>query len=468
MVRGQGIGVLAPAAAVARRAGWRVRAAALLGLGRPPLPGRVQLLMAAAEQQSEVLVCAVQIAAVLAFAALYTVSPKAFPPTVTFEPVPVALGAYGLFTLIRLWLALRGRFGRAFLALSVIVDVAVLMLTIWSFHLQYQAPLGLSLKAPTLMYVFILIALRALRFEARYVLLTGLTAALGWLAMIADAVLHAEPGAMMLTHSFADYATSNHVLLGAEFDKIVSILMVTAVLAVVVARARRLLATATTERVAGAELARFFAPDVAAAIRDADTALAPGQGLTRDAAVLTVDLRGFTPLASRLGADATMTLLGEYQARLVPVIQEHGGSIDKYLGDGILASFGATRASATAAADALGALEALLAAAERWSAERARAGLEPVRVGAAVAHGQVLFGCVGDASRLEYTVIGEPVNLAAKLEKHTKAEAAAALATAAVLDAAIVQGFRPVLPWSTRRNRRCAGVDEPLDLVAYG
>ena len=73
--------------------------------------------------------------------------------------MPVTLAVYCVFTCGRLWLAMRRRLRPWFLALSVVVDIAMLMLTIWSFHLQYQAPPALSLKAPTLMYAFILIAL---------------------------------------------------------------------------------------------------------------------------------------------------------------------------------------------------------------------------------------------------------------------------------------------------------------------
>lgn len=83
------------------------------------------------------------------------------------------LGIYGLFTVGRLALAYQGRLSRGFVAISVVVEILVLMITIWSFHLQYQAPPALYLKAPTLMYVFILIALRTLRFEPGYVLLAG-------------------------------------------------------------------------------------------------------------------------------------------------------------------------------------------------------------------------------------------------------------------------------------------------------
>jgi adenylate cyclase len=96
----------------------------------------------------------------------------------------VHTGVYALFTAARLILAYRGRLRRAFVVLSVVVDIAVLMIAMWSSHLQYQAPPALYLKAPTLMYVFIFIALRTLRFEPAYVLLVGACAALGWLGLL--------------------------------------------------------------------------------------------------------------------------------------------------------------------------------------------------------------------------------------------------------------------------------------------
>ena len=117
-----------------------------------------------------------------------------------------------------------------------------------------------------------------------------------------------------------------------------------------------------------------------------------------------------------------MKLLQDYQGRVCPLIVSNGGSIDKFLGDGILASFGAVAASTTAAADALRAADAVLAAADRWADERRAAGLSPLSVGLAVASGRVVFGAVGDGERLELTVIGDAVNFAAKLEKHNKDE----------------------------------------------
>ena len=434
----------------------------------PPLPARlperVQATIRQDQDQTEILVSVLQLIAIASFAALYTLTPKAFDPgAVPFEPVPVTLAVYAGFTLVRLWLAWQRRLQAWFLALSVVVDISVLMVTIWSFHLQYQEPPPIYLKAPTMLYAFILIALRTLRFEPWLVMLAGATAAAGWLALVAYAVL--AGGGAQITHDFATYAMSYQVLLGAEVDKAVSVMMVTLILTVGLVRARKLLFRAVTDQVAASELSRFFAPEVAGRIRDSEIALQPGQAELREAAILMVDLRGFTPLTHRLAPAEVMALLSEYQSRVVAAVTGHGGSIDKFLGDGILASFGATRPSATFAADALRAVRTLVEATAAWAEERRAAGLPAPQVGAAVATGPVMFGTIGDHTRLEYTVIGDPVNLAAKLEKHTKEEKVRALCPAEAYRLALAQQYRAEADPEQRSQRRVSGVAAPLDLV---
>src|SRR6266849_5808224 len=83
------------------------------------------------EENSEILVGWVQVAAIIFFAALYSISPKGFAADARFAPVPVTLSAYALFTALRLVLAYRGALNTSFLALSVVIDIAVLMVTIW-------------------------------------------------------------------------------------------------------------------------------------------------------------------------------------------------------------------------------------------------------------------------------------------------------------------------------------------------
>ena len=149
------------------------------------LPKRVIVRVRQQQEASEVLIGWIQFGVVSVFGVLYMLAPKTFSEEAAFAPVPWALGAYLVFTLTRLHLAQIRRLPEWFLHLSVVLDMALLLGLIWSFHLQYEQPSSFYLKAPTLLYVFIFIALRALRFEVRYVVLAGAVAAIGWLIMVA-------------------------------------------------------------------------------------------------------------------------------------------------------------------------------------------------------------------------------------------------------------------------------------------
>jgi adenylate cyclase len=430
---------------------------------KPALPERIRRDIERQQEAGEIIVGWTQVAAIAFFAVFYAISPKAFPAGAPFQPVPWTLGIYGLFTAGRLLLAYRGQLSRGFVALSVVVDILVLMITIWSFHLQYRAPPALYLKAPTLMYVFILIALRTLRFEPGYVLLAGGCAALGWLGLLLYAAWGSEGAAF--THSYVEYVTSYKILRGAEIDKVISILVVTMILAFSLARGRQLLARSVAGESAANDLSRFFAPEVAEQIRRADGDAASVRCEGCHAAILMTDLRGFTALSHGRSAEELIGLLGEYQSRLVPVIERHGGSIDKYLGDGILASFGAVVPSISYAADLCRAIDELATTAEQWQLEREERRLPAPKVGLAGAIGDIVFGTVGHATRLEYTVIGEVVNLVAKLEKHTKTEGVRALTTGEAYALALDQGYRPARPAAMLAARKVEGVTDPVDLV---
>lgn len=432
--------------------------------GEPALPERVDQAIREQEDATERLIGWVQLTVVLVFGILYFVSPKVFAEDVQFAPVPWALSIYLLLTVIRIVWAYTARLPSWSLAVSVFFDMTLLMVLIWSFHLQYEQPASFYLKAPTLLYVFIFIALRALRFEARFVLLAGVVAAIGWGILILY-VIHVDPNDTMITRNYVQYMTSNTILLGAEFDKIISILLVAVILAVALRRGRALLIRSVSEGMAAKELSRFFAPEIAAKITATDHGVAAGTGEMRQAAIVNLDMRGFTRMASQAEPSVVMGVLGEYQQRMVPLIQKHGGSIDKFMGDGIMATFGASSPSETFAADAMRALDDVAAAALRWHAERNAAGEYCPEINGSVATGQILFGAVGDETRLEYTVIGDAVNLSAKLEKFNKEAGTRIVADTETYRLALEQGYVPTLERRTLPKVEVEGVSRPLDLV---
>ena len=427
------------------------------------LPARVQAGITAQQDASERLIGWFQLAVVVIFGLLYAASPKTFAADVEFAPVPWALGIYFVFTLVRLSLAYRGRIGPPVLYLSIVLDMCLLLGLIWSFHLQYQQPQSFYLKSPTLLYVFIFIALRALRFEARYVVASGLVAALGWTGLAGYAVY--TTGTEMVTRDYVYYMTHNTVLIGAEFDKIISILLVTAIIAVAIHRARTLLNRSVAEGQAARDLSRFFSPEIADQITASEEAVSAGAGEARDAAILFCDIRGFTNFSHTHQPNEVIAMLAEYQRQIVPILQKHGGTIDKFMGDGIMVTFGAALPTETFAADALRAVDDLMQGADDWNAGRKAAGEPELRVGAAVASGRLIFGAVGDESRLEYTVIGDAVNLAAKLEKATKDQKVRAHTTLETYETAIAQGYAPPDAKDQRIGCDVDGVNAPVDLV---
>ena len=385
------------------------------GQGQPPLPVRVRDAIRRQQASSEIVVGWIQLAIVVTFSILYALSPKPYTAEPVLAPEPWVLGAYLLFTLVRVVLAHRRALPAWLLYVSVVLDMLLLLALIWSIHVKYGQPASFYLKVPTLLYVFIFIALRALRFEARYVLLAGAVAAAGWLLMVFYAV-SIVPDDPMITRDYVEYMTSNSVLLGAEFDKVISILIVTGILAVAITRARDLLVQSVVESTAAAELSRFVPSAVAAQIKASETPVEAGAGEVRETTIFFSDLEGFTTLSEGMSPVDLISTLNEYFAAVTEPIVRHGGAINQYQGDAILATFNLPTAQEDHATNAV---RAAIEIQHILASRTFGAGLRLVsRIG--INTGVVVGGLVGAQNRLGYTVHGDDVNLAARLEALNK------------------------------------------------
>ena len=379
------------------------------------LPARIRDAIRVQQESSEILIGWIQLAIVLTFTVLYLLSPKPHGDSVMVSPEPWFLGVYIAFTGVRLGLAYRRLLPAWLLHLSVVIDMALLLALIWSFHLKYEQPASFYLKVPTLLYVFIFISLRALRFETRYVWSAGFAAAAGWLLMVTYAV-RMDASDPMITKDYVQYMTSNSVLLGAEFDKVISILLVTLILALAIARARNLLVRAVADHSAATELSRFVPDRVAEQVRSADVPVQVGQGEVAEATILFTDIEGFTTLSERLGPEQLISVLNEYFAVVSEPIVRHGGVINQFQGDAILATFNMPEALEDHAREAVQAACEMQNALRRQRfgdgmALRSRVGINT---------GMVVGGLVGTGDRLSFTVHGDEVNLAARLEQLNK------------------------------------------------
>jgi adenylate cyclase len=152
-------------------------------------------------------------------------------------------------------------------------------------------------------------------------------------------------------------------------------------------------------------------------LEDGNAAL---RGVNREVSVLFSDIRGFTTMSERLGARETVAMLNDYFTDMVDVVFAHNGILDKYIGDMIMAVFGSVRSRQDDAANAVMVGSRMMMALRELNLRRAAVGQEPINIGIGISTGDVVAGSIGSPKRLEYTVIGDRVNLAERLQNANK------------------------------------------------
>lgn len=197
-------------------------------------------------------------------------------------------------------------------------------------------------------------------------------------------------------------------------------------------------------------------------------------GARQEVGILFTDIRGFTRRAESLDPTALGRFVGEFRACVAASATAHGGVIDKFIGDAAMLLFGVPHPRDGAAADALACAQDLLERVAAWNAERADRGEDAVRIGVGVHWGPVFCGAVGDDVRLEYTVLGDTVNVAARLQDETKTAGVpliaskAALAAAGVLAGGLDGAGQPQgAGWRALPSKELRGRDGLMELFGW-
>src|SRR5438094_7006276 len=165
-------------------------------------------------------------------------------------------------------------------------------------------------------------------------------------------------------------------------------------------------------------LSRYFSPNLVEMLAERDEPL--GAVRRQTVAVLFADIVGFTSMAERMAPEAVVAMLREYHERMTAPIFACGGTIDKYIGDEIFAVFGVPETSIEDAANALRCADLMLAALERWNKEREAQGEPRLAIGIGLNYGPAVLGDVGSEHSFSFTVIGDTVNTAARLQGLTR------------------------------------------------
>jgi len=175
-----------------------------------------------------------------------------------------------------------------------------------------------------------------------------------------------------------------------------------------------LMEKARREAVMLSNFQRYFAPDLARQIGSEEGAVQLG-GTKRQVVVLFSDIRGFTALSESMSPDGIARLLTDYFTEMVEIVFEHGGTLDKFMGDALMSLWGAPLAHTNDADRAIHAAVAMQHALERLNDRWRQEGRPTIEVGIGINVGEVFAGNIGSERRLEYTVIGDAVNIASRL-----------------------------------------------------
>lgn len=307
----------------------------------------------------------------------------------------------------------------------------------------FELPLAFQMRWDNELYFFGIFAGWTLTFSPLLVLWCGVAAALAWSGALLYVLSAPETTGFRnigeLPASAEQFVARvldpNYVSPRDYITLIVIFLLVTGVLALGVWRARRLVFRQVEAERQRTNLSRYFSPNMVDELAHTDEPL--GAARRQNAAILFADMIGFTPLSESLTPEETMGLLREFHGRMAEAVFAHSGTLDKYVGDEVMATFGTPRPSPHDAVNALACARDMQSAIGRWNVARVAAGAPPVRIGVGVHYGPVVLGGIGGEQRFEFAVIGDTVNVASRLERLSRT-----LGTDLVVSDAVIQQVR--------------------------
>ncbi len=276
-------------------------------------------------------------------------------------------------------------------------------------------------------YFFIFLAGSTLAYSWRTVQSIGLWTAATWLAGVggvvafgttypelSDSVRQALAG----NERMFDLLDPNSVNFTNRVQEVTVFVIISSILALKSRRSNDLLLRQADLAAERANLSRYFPPSMVEELAQRHEPL--GGVRSQDVAVLFADIVGFTRYAEGKAPEEVISLLRDFHAALEEAVFAHGGTLDKYMGDGLMASFGTPQPSPADAANAIAAAFEMQSRIGRLNAERVEQGLEPVQLSVGVHFGPVVLGDIGNARRMEFAMLGDTVNVASRLEGATR------------------------------------------------
>lgn len=234
------------------------------------------------------------------------------------------------------------------------------------------------------------------------------------------------------------------------------------VLIAAAARGQKLLRGGLEETVRRSNLVRYLPNELAPMLASGNVSELKS-GRRARVAVLFIDIRNSVAMEEALDPARLAAVMSAFRSRVRMAAEKHGGIVDKFIGDGALLVFGIPDAKPDDARRAIACAKTMLAMLAEWNETREAAGEDPIKVGIGVHEGDVFIGAIGDDTRLEFTVLGDTVNIANRLEQATKIHGVALIAS---IDTVEMAGEDPA-HWVDLGLAELRGRAEPLHIMGF-
>jgi len=340
-----------------------------------------------------------------------------------------------------------------------------------------ELPLAMQYRTGNFMYFYVLLAGATLAYSWRTVIAMGVWTAGMWLMAFAGIWLVFTPDPEITQATAKAFGTNqrllealdpNNLQFTARIQEIVVFAIVAGMLGLAAHRSHRLLMSQASAERERTNLARYFSPNVVDELSHNDEPLKHVR--SQNVAVLFVDIVGFTEFAASRSPEQTIEILREFHGRMEREVFSHEGTLDKYLGDGLMATFGTPATTPDDALNAFMCVRAMISAIENLNRERHSSNEPSIRASFGLHYGPVVLGDIG-TNRLEFAVIGNTVNIASRLEALTRKHDAIFIASEAAVQAMSVHSVEQsnVLEGLERiANQGIRGAADPMPVWMLG
>lgn len=316
-----------------------------------------------------------------------------------------------------------------------------------------------ALKSPYFVLLLIPTATTLVQFRYRLLLFSAAT----FFCVIVALLVYALYSDVPQSDSWHQYVLGESIILVAWAGLwILMVLLLVSIVGYGIFRSVRMVSQIGLAEAQKTQLSRYFSPAIVDEIAASGAQIR--KGVRQHVAVLFADVRSFTALSESLSPDELADMLASLRRLQIHCVFTHNGSVDKFIGDAIMAVFGTPRPAASPEVDIQNAVKAGLAmhaALRRWNLERTQAGMREIHIGIGVHAGIAFAGNLGDEDHLEYTVIGDTVNTASRLEQQCKA-----LQRDFIISETVAAALTPDIATEKLGTVEIRGKSQPMQLFA--